>query len=300
MDLSTHLHRSAVPEDLRRLIMTLAVTGKYISTLLSTANRKLAGTTNIHGDEQLEVDKACDELFIQRLKESSLVREFASEEQGQILTMSKPEGRYSVTVDPLDGSSLVEVNLAIGSIIGIHDGDLILGGARNLVAAIYLVYGPLTSLVYTVGKGTQEFILNAEGEFILVSENIRLDPQGKIYGSGGRRSQWLPAHRKWIEALENEERYTIRVSGCFVAEVNHILLKRGGVFSYPAMPNNPNGKLRLLFELEPMAFLIEQAGGMAIDGKQRILERKADKLDARAPIYIGSSYEVQKAKEYLG
>lgn len=298
VDLYTHLHCSGIPEDLRRLLMTLAITGKYISATIGAANRKLAGTRNLYGEEQLELDKACDQLFISRLKESALVREFASEEQGQIITMAKPEGKYSVTVDPLDGSSLVDVNLAIGSIIGVHDGDLVIGGPRNLVAAAYLLYGPLTTFVYTVGKGTHEFVLNPEGEFVLAMEHLKMREKGELYSVGGLRSTWVPAHLRLIETLEAEG-YKLRYSGCLVADVNQVLLKGGGLFTYPASAKSPNGKLRLLFELEPLAFIVEQAGGAATDGMQRILELKVDKLDARAPIYIGSTYEVTKAKEYL-
>ena len=298
VDLYTHLHRAGIPEDLRRLRMTLAITGKYIAATIGAANRKLAGTRNMYGEEQLELDKACDQIFISRLKESALVREFASEEQGQIITMAKPEGRYSVTADPLDGSSLVDVNLAIGSIMGVHDGDLIIGGPRNLVAAAYVLYGPLTTFVYTAGKGTHEFVLNPEGEFVLATENIRMREKGELYSIGALRGSWTPSHAKFVAQLEAEG-YKLRYSGALVADVNLILLKGGGVFTYPASAKSPNGKLRLLFELEPLAFILEQAGGAATDGTQRILERKVDKLDARAPIYIGSTYEVTKAKDCL-
>lgn len=298
MDLYTHLHRAGIPEDLRRLMMTLAITGKYIAAKIGAANRKLAGSRNVYGEEQLELDKACDQIFISRLKESALVREFASEEQGQILTMAKPEGRYSVTVDPLDGSSLVDVNLAIGSIIGVHDGDLIIGGPRNLVAAAYLLYGPLTTFVYTAGKGTHEFVLNPEGEFVLATENIRMQERGELYSIGALRGEWNPPHAKFVAQLEAEG-YKLRYSGALVADVNLILLKRGGIFTYPGSAKAPRGKLRLLFELEPLAFIVEQAGGAAADGTTRILELKVEKLDARAPIYIGSRYEVGKARACL-
>jgi fructose-1,6-bisphosphatase I len=152
-------------------------------------------------------------------------------------------------------------------------------------------------MVYSAGKGTHEFVLNREGEYVLSEENIILKERGDIYSLGGLRKEWTPAHLKYIEYLEKEG-YKLRYSGGFVPDINQVLIKRGGIFTYPALKKSPNGKLRLLFELQPMAFIIEQAGGRATDGKKDILSIKVEELYQRCPIYIGSRFEVEKAREF--
>jgi fructose-1,6-bisphosphatase I len=170
-------------------------------------------------------------------------------------------------------------------------------GRKTLVAAMYIMYGPLITMVYSAGKGTHEFVLNSEGEYVLSEENITLKERGDIYSLGGLRREWAPEHLKYVEFLEKEG-YKLRYSGGFVPDINQVLIKRGGIFTYPALKKSPNGKLRLLFELQPMAFIIEQAGGMATDNKQDILSIKVVDLNQRCPIYIGSRFEVEKAREF--
>jgi fructose-1,6-bisphosphatase I len=152
-------------------------------------------------------------------------------------------------------------------------------------------------MVYTAGKGTHEFVLNREGEYVLSQENIRLKEKGSIYSLGGLRKDWTAQHRQYVEYLEDQG-YKLRYSGGFVPDINQVLIKNGGIFSYPALKNNPKGKLRLLFELQPMALIMEQAGGKATNGQEDILAIKAESLDQCCPVYIGSRYEVEKAKEY--
>ncbi len=298
VDLRTHLTQNEIEQDLRRLIVNIAVTSKYISAKIGEANRKLSDTKNLYGEEQLELDKEADKILMERFRHSNLVREFASEEQDEVVLLTQKEGKYSVTVDPLDGSSLVDTNLAIGTIIGIHEGDLIVKGRSNLIAAMYILYGPLTTLVYSTGKGVHEFVLNPQGEFVLSQDNIMLKEKGKIYSPGGKKSDWTAQHKEYIDYLESEG-YKLRYSGGFVPDINQVLIKGGGIFTYPALVNAPKGKLRCLFELEPMAFIFEQAGGKATNGKERILDLSSESLDQRSPIYIGSKHEVEKAEEFL-
>jgi fructose-1,6-bisphosphatase I len=206
--------------------------------------------------------------------------------------------KYFVTADPLDGSSLVDTNLAIGTIIGIHQ-EAVLGRGRNsMVAALYITYGPLMTMVYSAGKGAHEFVLNREGEYVLSQENIAFNEKGSIYSPGGLRKECTPEHLKFLEYLEVEG-YKLRYSGGFVPDINQILIKKGGIFTYPALKKEPQGKLRLLFELQPMAFIVEQAGGMATNGHEDILSLTATDLGQRSPIYIGSRFEVEKANEFL-
>ncbi len=298
VDLRRQMWMAGVETELRRLIWQIAVTGKYISAKIHESNRKLAGLRNIFDEEQLALDKSADEILMAQLRFSGFVREYASEERDAVIPIGENHGKYYITADPLDGSSLVETNLSIWTIIGIHDGSIFTSGRQTLVAAMYITYGPLITMVYSAGKGTHEFVLNREGEYVLSNENIRLKEKGSIYSLGGLRRDWTPGHLKYVEYLEKEG-YKLRYSGGFVPDLNQILIKNGGVFCYPALKDSPKGKLRLIFELQPMAFIIEQAGGKATNGKEDILCIKPENLDQRSPVYIGSRFEVEKAKEFL-
>lgn len=298
VDLRRHMWMAGVEEELRRLIWQIGVTGKYISAKIHESNRKLAGFKNMYDEEQLALDKSSDHILKNQLQFSGFVREYASEEQDDVVTIGKGTETYFVTADPLDGSSLVDSNLAIGTIIGIHDNSFFGRGRDTMVAALYITYGPLITMVYSAGKGAHEFVLNREGEYVLSQENIRLREKGDIYSVGGLRMDWTPEHLRYVEHLEATG-YKLRYSGGFVPDINQILIKNGGVFTYPALKKSPNGKLRLLFELQPMAFLMEAAGGMATDGIRPILDIPVEDLGQRSPIYIGSRFEVAKAKECL-
>jgi fructose-1,6-bisphosphatase I len=302
MRLRTHLSTRGVERSLRRIIDFIAQTSKYLALEVRKAQGSLTGTQNLYGEEQLALDVLADQVLETFLaRETSFgVREFVSEERDAIRHLETRGGRYSVAVDPLDGSSLVDVNLSVGTIVGIHDGQILSGEAASeqLVAALYVLYGPRTTLVYSAGDGTHEFRLDDAGNFVLLTESIRMEERGRLYSPGGLKRSWLADHRAYIEELERR-RYTLRYSGGFVPDLNHLLGKRGGLFTYPALKEAPAGKLRLLFELQPMAFLMEQAGGVATDGRQRILDIVPDSLDQRSPIYIGSRDEVKLAAEFL-
>jgi len=298
VDLRRHMWMAGVEVELRRLIWQIAVVGKYISAKIHEANRKLAGFKNIYGEEQLSLDRSADEILKNQLQFSGFVREYASEEQEQIIQIGKGHEKYIVTADPLDGSSLVDTNLAIGTIIGIHKESVFDTGKNTMVAAIYITYGPLITMVYSAGFGSHEFVLNREGEYVLSQNNIKLKEKGSIFSPGGLRNEWTPEHLKFIEALE-QDGYKLRYSGGFVPDINQVLIKKGGLFTYPALQKAPQGKLRLLFELQPMAFIMEQAGGRATDGKEDILSLKVQNVDQRSPIYIGSTTEVQMVQQFL-
>ncbi|MEQ8152383.1 MAG: class 1 fructose-bisphosphatase [Smithellaceae bacterium] len=298
VDLRRHMWMAGVEVELRRLIWQIAVVGKYISAKIHEANRKLAGFKNIYGEEQLSLDRSADEILKNQLQFSGFVREYASEEQEQIIQIGKGHEKYIVTADPLDGSSLVDTNLAIGTIIGIHKESVFDTGKNTMVAALYITYGPLITMVYSAGFGSHEFVLNREGEYVLSQNNIKLKEKGSIFSPGGLRNEWTPEHLRFIEALE-QDGYKLRYSGGFVPDINQVLIKKGGLFTYPALQKAPQGKLRLLFELQPMAFIMEQAGGRATDGKEDILSLKVQNVDQRSPIYIGSTTEVQMAQQFL-
>jgi fructose-1,6-bisphosphatase I len=298
IDLRRHMWMAGVEEELRRLIWQIAVVGKYISAKIHEANRKLVGFKNIYGEDQLSLDRAADEILKSQLQFSGFVREYASEEQEEIIKIGSGKEKYIVTADPLDGSSLVESNLAIGTIIGIHKESILDTGKNTMVAALFITYGPLITMIYSAGKGAHEFVLNREGEYVLAQEKIKLKEKGSIFSPGGLRCDWIPAHLKFIDQLEKDG-YKLRYSGGFVPDINQLLIKKGGLFTYPALQKSPQGKLRLLFELQPMAFIMEQAGGLATDGKEDILSLKVENIHQCSPIYIGSSAEVRMAKQFL-
>ena len=298
VDLRRHMWMAGVEVELRRLIWQIATVGKYISARIHESNRKLAGFQNVYGEEQLDLDRISDEILKSQLQFSGFVREYASEELEDIVKIGSGKEKYIVTADPLDGSSLVDTNLAIGTIIGIHKESVLDTGRNTMVAALYITYGPLITMVYSAGNGAHEFVLNREGEYLLSQEKIKLKEKGSIFSPGGLRRDWTPAHLKFVEQLEKDG-YKLRYSGGFVPDINQVLIKGGGLFTYPALRKSPQGKLRLLFELQPMAFIMEQAGGRATNGKEDILALKVESVNQRSPVYIGSTKEVRMAGQFL-
>jgi fructose-1,6-bisphosphatase I len=285
---------------LASIIYEVGVASKYINHAMRTGDLGLAGTSNLYGEEQLALDVLADEIIKDRLDHTGRVSKIISEEQSDIIIFER-KGKlrqYSVCYDPLDGSSLVDVNLAVGTIVSIYSGDNPLQAGRKQRGAMYVLYGPRTTLVYSVGKGVYEFTLNSLGEYTLTRENIVLKDHGNIYSPGGLRQEYLPNQRKFIGYLE-ENGYKLRYSGGFVPDINQILLKGSGIFMYPALSGSPDGKLRLPFELNPMAFLIENAGGTASTGTMPVLDVLPEHLDQRCPIYIGSRQEVSMAEKFL-
>ncbi|MCU0630241.1 MAG: fructose-1,6-bisphosphatase [Methanoregulaceae archaeon] len=264
---------------------------------LSTARKTLADekTHNVYGEEQMPLDKFADEVFISGLKKSRLARYIASEEQDRIIEIEDPKNDFGVVIDPLDGSSLIDVNLCVGSIIGIYPGKVLEKGG-TMIAAMYVLYGPLTTLTFTTGKGVHEFVLDERGDFILKQQDIKI-PEGKIYAPGALRKDYLPAHARFIDSLE-QAGYKLRFSGCFVADV-HQILRKGGVFTYPGFKGKENGKLRLLYEANPMGKIIHEAGGAISNGKADILNVLPKSIDEITPIYIGGRKEIAMIETFM-
>ncbi|MGB7787824.1 class 1 fructose-bisphosphatase [Methanoregula sp.] len=245
-------------------------------------------TRNQFGEEQMALDKYADEIFISGLKKTRLVRYIATEEQDQIIEVDNPKNKFGVVIDPLDGSSLIDVNLCVGSIIGIYPGHVLEKGV-TMAAALYILYGPLTTLTFTTGKGVHEFVMNDAGEFVLRHKDLRI-PDGKIYAPGALRKDYFPAHARWIDALETAG-YKLRFSGCFVGDV-HQILHKGGVFAYPGFKGKEKGKLRLLYEANPMGMIIYQAGGAVSNGRDDILAIKPEAIGQTTPVYVGGRKEI--------
>jgi len=302
VDLRCYLRETNVDRDLTRLICEIADASKYIINSIRTGDLGVTGSSNLYGEEQLALDVLSDRILRKRLIHSGVVSTIVSEETNEIITVDHNSNggvrRFSVAYDPLDGSSLVDVNLAVGTIVAIYEGDNILQAGRHQVAAMYVLYGPRTTLVLSTGNGVQEFAMNQLMEYTLVHENIRLAQCGSIYSPGGQRNKYTTGTEKFVRQLE-EKGAKLRYSGGFVPDINQILIKGKGIFLYPHLQGAPQGKLRLLYELYPMAFLVEQAGGAASTGKERILDIIPVQIDERAPVFIGCKDDVALAESFI-
>ncbi len=306
VNLRAFLSNNDTEEELRRLLAHISDTTKEISFRLREPLREELETVNIYNEKQKKLDVWADDRIISNLSKETRfgVKEIASEEGDKIIdlkTRSNRDGRYSVTLDPLDGSSNIDSNKSIGTIIGIHDGKILdCRPARGkMVAAAYILYGPATTMMISTGmERTDEFLLNNVGTWMLKTSKIKMNDMGEIMSLGGLEREWTVKHREYVDDLKLKG-YKSRYSGALVADVNELLIKRGGIFSYPGSEKKPEGKLRLLFELQPMAFLMENAGGRATNGIENILDIIPSKQDQREPIYLGSKKEVELAKDYL-
>jgi fructose-1,6-bisphosphatase I len=298
MRLADFLVHEGTDKKLAELILFLGKQSLVVKKgFLSTSGKSPAGETtrNVYGEEQMPLDKFADGVFISSLRESRLVHVIASEEQEQVIEIEDPKNNFGVVMDPLDGSSLIDVNLAIGTIIGICPGHVLDKGSR-LIAALYILYGPLTTLTYTTGKGVHEFVVDDTGEFVLRHRDLRI-PDGKIYAPGALRKDYLPAHARWIAHLE-QSGYKLRFSGCFVADA-HQILHKGGVFTYPGIRGKEKGKLRLLYEANPMGMLICEAGGAVSNGKGSILDIQPEAINQLTPVYIGGKNEIALIEKFI-
>lgn len=265
-----------------------------------------AGDTNVQGEEQQKLDVIANETMQQAIEYTRRVCVMASEEDEAPVPIENNPGKYVMLYDPLDGSSNIDVNVSIGTIFSIHrrisktgPGRLedCLQPGRRQVAAGYVIYGSSTVLVYTAGHGVHVFTLDPTiGEFRLCNSGIRTPPVGAYYSiNESYYNRWTDGYRRVVQALKGadggDKRKNARYIGSLVADFHRNLLA-GGVFMYPADSKSPHGKLRLLYEAAPLAFIAEQAGGAATDGNRPILDIKPTELHQRTPLVIGSSEDV--------
>ncbi|SMC09572.1 class 1 fructose-bisphosphatase [Nitratiruptor tergarcus] len=249
------------------------------------------GSINTCGEEQLKLDVLSDKIIEEELFKASSIKKIASEEKSEE-TQFHEDGKYLVAYDPLDGSSLVDVNLSVGSIFGIYEKTW---SGKNLVASAYIVYGPRVELVVATVKAERFILRNGEFEFM---QELQLEQKGKLNAPGATQKYWYPHHKALVESLF-QEGYRLRYSGGMVPDLHQILVKGGGLFSYPGTEDKPQGKLRKLFEVFPFANIYEKAGGEAIDATgRRLLELNCNSLHETTPCFFGSHYEVAKVKEY--
>lgn len=292
-----YLDREGVADDLKSVLCSIKDAAKQISKIVKTADIGRAGTKNVYGEEQLALDVLSDKIIQNELKKNDKIGLLASEELPEEMKIS--DGSKAVAYDPLDGSSLVDVNLSVGTIFSVYETDTFLGKkGDDMEACGFVVYGPRTTLILTVRKGVVEFTLGADDKFYLTKENLQVGP-GKMFAPGNLRA--CSSCDDYIKLMEfwMKEEYTLRYSGGMVPDINQILLKGKGIFTYPGYVKQPDGKLRLLFECAPISLLLEQAGGAGTDGKMRILDKEIRFLEQRTPIFVGSKEEVKRAEEYL-
>jgi fructose-1,6-bisphosphatase I len=250
---------------------------------------------NSSGESQLKLDVESDLIIERAFREVSSVKNIVSEEKEGVLELHG-DGEFTVCYDPLDGSSLVDVNLSVGSIFGIYKGEL---KAQNLVASAYVVYGPRIELVIATRDSKPTLYRSIGGVFKKISE-ISLNEKGKLNASGGTQQNWLPHHKTFIDSLFASG-YRLRYSGGMVPDLHQILLKGGGLFSYPATSDKPNGKLRQLFEVIPFALVYVMAGGEAIDDKgSGLMDLVPSFPHDTSPCFFGSKYEIEALKKAYG
>ncbi|MCR4368802.1 MAG: fructose-1,6-bisphosphatase [archaeon] len=297
MNFREHLRKEHVDRDMAKIMVLLAEKSKIVQKAFLT-HSNVSTTRNIHGETQLELDKYADDVFLSAMGKSRLVRAVASEEQNDIVEILKAKGSYGVTLDPLDGSSLIKTNLAVGTIAGFFNEGNVMERGSKMDGAMFILYGPLTSLVYTAKNGVHEFVLNARGKFVLRHENLMIPQDGELYCPGGLRKDWVKGHKKLVDFLE-QSGYKLRFSGGFVPDFRQ-LLTYGGLFSYPALNGKPDGKLRLIFEANPMELIARQANGAGSNGVHSLHDIKPQSLAQRTPLYVGGKKEVALAEKFLG
>lgn len=307
--------------ELSSLLHDLSLAAKVISLEVNKAGLVdilgFTGDNNVHGEQVKKLDMYAHDMMVRAMDHGGHLCAMASEEEEDIIHIPPHFhiGKYVLLFDPLDGSSNIDANVSIGTIFSIYHRvspedqagtmeDCLQPGYKQ-VAAGYVIYGSSTMLVYTAGNGVHGFTLDpAFGEFILSHKNIQTPKKSKIYSiNEGNYLYWHPGLKKYIKYLQDEDKatnrpYSSRYIGSMVADIHRNLLY-GGIFMYPADSRNPNGKLRLMYECNPMAFIIEQAGGRASNGRQRMLDIQPEKLHQRVPIFIGSEEDVKMVEKFM-
>ena len=297
--------------ELSQLLRDIALASKVVNREISKAGlidiMGALGSQNSAGDEQQKLDVLANIRFTRALTKGGEVCALISEETESFVDLNN-EGKYVIAIDPLDGSSNIDTNVSIGTIFSIyrrksHGGtpireeDILQKGSEQ-VAAGYILYGSSTMLVYTTGHGVNGFTYEPTlGEYFLSHADQKMPENGKIFSVNEGPANTFPASVKAYLKYCKDQNYTARYIGSLVADFHRNMLK-GGIYIYPSNIHNPGGKLRLMYECNALAFIAEQAGGMATDGKNRILDIQPKALHQRTPFYVGSKKMVEKAESY--
>lgn len=275
------------------IIDTLKDCAIEINSLLKDSSTSYLESENSSGDIQLEVDVQADKLLQNALLQLPCIKAICSEEQDDMLPSHHKEAPYIVAYDPLDGSSLIGSNLSIGTIFGIYNESL---EAKNLIASGYIIYGPRLEMVIAQSEVRH---LRFNGSIWRNLGAITLQNKGKINAPGGTQKHWEYKHKVMVDSLFAQG-YRLRYSGGMVPDLHQILIKGGGLFSYPATSDAPEGKLRKLFEVFPFAFIYEKAGGKATNGTTRLLELDVAHIHDTTPCFFGSMSEMELVQEVYG
>jgi fructose-1,6-bisphosphatase I len=294
--------------ELTRVMNQLGVVAKIISSYVRRSTleglKGLTGQTNIQGEEVKKLDKLGNEAFVEAFEYVGIVGALVSEEMEEplLLHSDKDREKYVVLIDPVDGSSNLEVDCVIGSIFSVRrledglKGSILQGGTRQ-VAAGYIMYGTSVLIVYSAGEGVHSFVLDEEiGEFILDQAEMRIPDRGKLISANfGNRNRWSRPAQAFSDSLitGDDHSYFLRYSGALVADL-HQILHHGGIYFYPEDDKRPNGKLRLLYECAPLAMIAEQAGGGCTTGRDRVMGIIPETIHQRIPFAVGSLYEIDQ------
>lgn len=305
--------------ELSQLLRDIGLAAKIISREVNMAGITnilgYEGSENVHGERVKKLDVFSNEQMVSALSRSNNVCLIISEESDGLIRLKSSSGKYIVYTDPLDGSSNIDVNVSIGTIFSIyvrksHRADLptvddAIQSGLSQVAAGYVLYGSSTMMAYTTGLGVSTFTLDPSiGEFFLADDDVKIPDLGPYYSiNEGSYNSWEPGLKKYIKYCQAEDKetlrpYSARYIGSMVADLHRILVK-GGIFIYPQSKVYPKGKLRLMYECNPLAFIIEQAGGRASDGSRRIMSIEPKDIHERSPIFIGSKANVLAAESFL-
>ena len=307
--------------ELTRLINSIRLAGKIVNHEVNKAGLVdilgTAGEENIQGEDQQKLDVYANEVFIKNLVNREIVCGIASEEEDDFISIqgnnNKNENKYVVLMDPLDGSSNIDVNVSVGTIFSIYRRVTPVGTpvtiedflqpGKNQVAAGYIVYGTSTMIVYSTGHGVNGFTLNpAIGTYYLSHPNMQFPDKGYIYsvneGNYVHFPKGVKEYIKYCQEEKDDRPYTSRYIGSLVSDFHRNMIK-GGIYFYPSTSKSPNGKLRLLYECNPMAFLAERAGGKASDGFNRILDIKPTELHQRVPFFCGNKDMVETLESFM-
>jgi len=307
--------------ELSSLINSIRLAAKVVNHEVNKAGLVdiigVTGNENIQSEKQQKLDVYANEKFINTLINRNIVCGIASEEEDNFISINSNDknnqNKYVVLIDPLDGSSNIDVNVSVGTIFSIYRRKSKIGtevsiedflqSGRFQVAAGYIIYGTSTMLFYTTGKGVNGFTLNpAIGTFYHSHSNVQIPKNGNIYsineGNYLQFPDYVKKYIKFCQEEEDERPFTSRYIGSLVSDFHRNMIK-GGIFLYPQTAKNPNGKLRLLYECNPIAFICEQAGGLAINGEKNILDIEPKELHERTPFYCGSEKMIQQFQKFI-
>ncbi|ELK55700.1 Fructose-1,6-bisphosphatase [Haloferax volcanii] len=294
---TTDVNTADTARDVRTIdgvVDIIASTAPEIRTGLP-GRRVTAEDENPSGETQMAADVFADDLLCERIGALDGVGEYASEERPESVDVGT--GRLSVAVDPLDGSSNLKPNNTMGTIFAVYDGPLPAHG-RDLVAAGYVLYGPVMTMIVARNGTVDEYVIHDDASHELVREDVSLPDEGSVYGFGGRVPDWTDDFEAFAREVEQDASRKLRYGGSMIGDVNQILTY-GGIFAYPTLESAPEGKLRVQFEGYPIGYVIETAGGATSDGTKSLLDVDKDELHARTPMYVGNTELVAKLEAAL-